>query len=115
MKKVEKYGDNIRWDSKIRTGALEKTKKRIKAGKIDVKNLVRYNGEAKKNIDKWVKTGLPQANFSNEGVALSILDDEEVMIGLIRKNTTLLIRDKAFAKCMKRLFLAAYDKSEKIN
>lgn len=114
MKKVEKYGYNIKWDSKIKPGFLEKTKKRIKAGKIDAKNLVRYDRETKKNVDKWVKTGLSQAKFSNEGIALSILDDEEVMIGLIRKNTTLLIRDEAFAKCMKRLFLAAYEKSEKI-
>ena len=79
-----------------------------------MKNLVKYGEETEKNIKKFSKAGLPQAKFPNEGVALSILDDEEVMIGLIKKNTTLLIRDEAFAKCMKRLFLAAYEDAEKI-
>ena len=46
---------------------------------------------------------------------MGVLDDQGVLIGLIKKNTTLLIRDEAFAKMMKRLFLAAYDKADKIN
>lgn len=66
-------------------------------------------------MDKWLKIKPTIRKFSNEGVALSILDDEEVMIGLIKKNTTLLIRDKSFCKVMKKLFLGAYDKAEKIN
>ena len=50
----------------------------------------------------------------NEGFACDIRDDKEVMLGLIKNNTTILIRDKAFAKIMKKLFLAYYDKAEKI-
>ena len=48
-------------------------------------------------------------------VRISIQDDEEVMLGLIKNNTTLLLRDKAFAKIMKKLFLEAYTKAKKID
>lgn len=114
MKEVEKYGYNIKWDSKIRPGALERTKKNLKKGQ-DRKTLARYDSETKKNISRWIKVDKNIRKFPNEGAVLSVIDDEEVLIGLIKKNTTLLIRDKAFAKVLRRLFLAAYDKAEKIN
>ena len=114
MKEAEKYAYNIKWDSKIRPGAIEKVKKRIKSKKLEMKNLVRYDEETEKNVKRFSRAGLSQAEFPNEGVALAILDDEEVLIGLIKKNTTLLVRDVAFTKCMRRLFLAAYNDAEKI-
>lgn len=42
--------------------------------------------------------------FDNEGVAMSIIDEKEVMICLINSNATLLLRDQAFAKVMKKCF-----------
>jgi sugar-specific transcriptional regulator TrmB len=114
MKKVETYGYNVRWDSKVNPDSLKKTKKRIKEG-VDTRDLSRYDKETKSNVDKWMKVKPQIRKFPNEGVALSISDDEEVLIGLIKKNTTLLIRDSAFAKVMKRLFLGAYKNAEKIN
>ena len=42
------------------------------------------------------------------------MDDEEVMIALIKSDTTLLIRDKPFAKLMKKMFLATYNQAEQI-
>ena len=40
-------------------------------------------------------------------------DNEEILIGLIKSNTTLLIRDKAFTKLMKELFLAKWNEDKK--
>lgn len=114
MKEVKEYGYNIKWESKIQPGALEKTKKIIKKG-IERKTLARYDSDTEKTLQRWIKVDKNIHQFPNEGAVLSILDDEEVLIGLIKKNTTLLIRDVAFAKIMKRLFLGAYDKAEKIN
>ncbi len=114
MKEVEKYGYNIRWDSKIRPGAFERTRKKLKKG-IEMKDLVRYDDETKSNVKKWLKVKPNIRQFPNEGAVIGVLDDREVLIGLIKKNTTLLIRDEAFAKIVKRLFLAAYDKADKIN
>lgn len=115
MIKVKKYGYSIKWNSKIKPGDLEWSRKWvIKNKNIDVRDLVRYDSETEKNVKKWLKTRPNARVFSNEGVAMSILDDEEVMIGLIKNNTTLLIRDSAFAKIMKKMFLAAYNEAEEI-
>ncbi len=113
MEEVEDYSYNIKWDSKIQPGSLEKSRKRLKKG-IDSKDLVRYDRDTEKNVHKWLKVKKNIRKFPNEGVALSVLDDKEVMVGLIKKNTTILIRDKAFTKVMKRLFLGAYDVAKKI-
>ena len=52
--------------------------------------------------------------IENDGVAMSIIDDSEVMVGLIKSNTTLLIRDAHFAKVMKKLFLETYKHAKEI-
>ncbi len=113
MKEENEYGYNIRWDSKIVPGNLEKTKRKILKG-IDTRDLSRYDKETESNIKKWLGVKPQTRKFPNEGVAISIVDDEEVLIGLIRKNTTLLIRDKAFAKVMRKLFLEAYKNAPRI-
>ncbi len=113
MKKSEKYSYNIRWDSKIRPGSLEKAKEFIRKG-VDKRELVRYDKETEKNVDKWLKVQKNIRKFQNEGVAISIEDDEEVLIGLIKKNTTLLIRDASLTKIMKQLFLEAYKNAERV-
>jgi len=115
MKKVEKYAYNIKWKPRVNSDTIQKRKTwNKKNNNIDVKELVRYDDETKKDVDKLIKVIPSMKKFENEGIALSILDDEEVMIGLIKKNTTLLIRDSAFAKVMKQLFLPAYEKAENI-
>ncbi len=107
------YSYSIKWDSKIKFGSLETTKKKIRKG-IDIKHLVRFDKETKKNIKKWFKINPNIQQINNKGVAMSIVDDSEVMIGLIKSNTTLLIRDKPFAKIMKDLFLAKYKNAKDI-
>ena len=42
------------------------------------------------------------------------IKSKEVMIGLIKSNVTLLIRDKAFVEVMRRMFLATYEQAESI-
>jgi len=76
--------------------------------KMDVKTLGRFDGETKKSINEWNKIHKNVKPIPNEGVAIQITDDNEVMIALIKSNTTMLVRDRAFAKIMKELFVKYY-------
>lgn len=109
------YAYNIKWNTQLNPGFLAWMRKKLKKKNLDLKNLVRYDSDTKKNVDKVARIAFPQRKIDNDGVAMSILDDKEVMIGLIKKNTTLLIRDEAFAKIMKDLFNAKYNVAEKIS
>lgn len=42
---------------------------------------------------------------------MSIIDYHYVMIGLITANTTIVIKNEAFAKIMKKIYEATYDKA----
>ena len=90
-----------------------KNKRRIKKGR-DIKVLTRFDSETEKNVRKWLKVNKNIRKFENDGVAMSIIDDEEVMIGLIKSNVTLLVKDRAFAKVMKKMFLESFEGAEKI-
>ena len=61
---------------------------------------------AKHPINKNIKP------IKNDGVAMAIIDDEELMITLIKSNTIMLVRDKPFIKIMKELFLNYYKNSK---
>ena len=87
--------------------------KKIKRQK-DLKILARYDKDTEKNVRTWQKEIKNVRKFDNSGAVISIEDREEVLISLIKSNVTLLIRDKAFADVMARLFLAAYEKAEAI-
>jgi sugar-specific transcriptional regulator TrmB len=113
MKSTDKYSYNIRWSSEYKPIWVEKTRRSIKKG-MDIKNLVRFDEETKKDVKDWMKIHKNFKQFDNEGVAMSIVDNEEIMIALIKSNATLLIKDKAFVDVMRRLFLAAYEKADKI-
>jgi len=80
---------------------------------IDIKDLVRVEKETKDNISAWKKIGKKMKKIKNEGISLTIVDDKYVMIGLIKANTTLLIRDVTFAKVMKKMFIETYKVAEK--
>ena len=45
---------------------------------------------------------------------MSIIDDEEVMIAMIKSNVTLLILDKPFAKIMRKFFACTYEEAKEI-
>jgi len=113
-KKPAKYSYNIKWTSEYRpeweAGFLRNKKKGI-----DQKDLVRYDKETEKNVQKWIKVGRKNVrSFDNGGVAMSIIDDEEILISLIKSNMTLFIKDSSFVKVMRQMFLESYKNAGEI-
>jgi len=107
VKEPEKCDYTIKYTFEVNPNWMRNTKDRIKKG-IDIKHIGVFNKDTEKAIKEW-KTVIKEIKpIENEGVAMSIIDDEEVMIGLIKSNTTMLIRDKAFAKIMRQLFIKYY-------
>ena len=49
----------------------------------------------------------------NDGVAMAIRD-RAVLVSLIKSNETLVIRDEAFIKIIKKMFECTYDAAEEI-
>lgn len=113
MKDTKHYDYSIKWTSETKPRWMGIAKNLIKEGK-DLKTLTRYDEETKKDVDKWLKIKKEIRRINNEGVAMSIQDDDEVMISLIKSNVTLLIRDKPFTKIMKKMFIETYKIAEKI-
>jgi len=107
IQKAKKYEYNIRYMFETNPTWMRGTKDQITKG-IDRKDVTRFNKETEKAIQEWKIITKEIKPIENDGVAMSIVDDEEVMIGLIKSNTTMLIRDKAFAKIMKQLFVKYY-------
>ena len=106
-KGAEKYSYAIKYTFEANPIWMRKTREKIKKG-IDIKHIGLINKDTEKAIKEW-KTVIKEIKpIENDGVAMSIKDDEEVMIGLIKSNTTMLIRDKAFAKIMRQLFVKYY-------
>lgn len=81
--------------------------------KIPYKVLTRYNPETKKNIEEWFKTTKNIRQIENSGIALGI-NESGVLIALINKNTTMVIKDKAFIEIMKKMFEETYKNSKEI-
>lgn len=103
----------IKWSGEYRPDWAGRTERRLKKG-IDIKTLTRQDKDTEKNIKKWLKINKNIRKFNNEGVAFSIRDEKEIMIALIKSNVTLHIKDPAFTKLMKNMFLATYNQAEKI-
>lgn len=108
MEKAGKYAYSIKWTSEFKPEWVKEHKANLRKG-VDLRMLSRYDKETKRDVDDWLKINKNVRKIENEGVAFAVNDDKEVLIGLIRNNVTLLIRDKAFAKVMKKLFLAYYE------
>lgn len=113
LKETEKYDYSIKWTSEFRPDWAGNTERYLKQGK-ELKTLTRYDKETEKDVKKWLRINKNFRKISNEGIALSIKDDEEVMLALIKSNVTLLIKDAAFAKIMKKMFLEAYKNAEAV-
>lgn len=80
----------------------------------DVKSLVRVGRETERNLKRWKKAHPHFRKLANDGVAMNIVDDKAVFLSLIKSNVSLLIKDKAFAKLMKKMFLATYQQAQKV-
>lgn len=112
MKDAEKSEYAVKWSSEYREEWERSQRERRKKG-IEIKNLVRNDKETEKNIKRWLKVHKDIREIDNDGVAMDIRD-EEVLISLIKSNVTLLIRDRPFAKIMKKMFIETYDSAESI-
>ena len=108
--KTFKY--SIKYTSEAKPEWLRRDKEMIKKG-IDVRILTKYNKETEKDIKKWLKINRKIRKTRNKGATIGIVDSE-VVIGLIKSNVTLSIKDKAFIELMKDLFLERYNHAELI-
>jgi len=113
LRNTEKYDYTLKYTSEFRPEWARETEANLKKGK-DMKTLTRYDKEAEKDVKKWLKINKHIKKIENEGVAMAIIDDKEVMLSLIKSNVTLLIKDTAFCKLMKKLFSETYKNAEEI-
>ena len=111
--KPKKYNYMIQWNSTYKPEIERHTREKLKDG-VDVKVLARYDKETEKNVKKWIKINKNVRKFENDGVAIGFGDDEDILIGLIKSNATILIKDRPFVKMMKKMFLETYKNAEKI-
>jgi sugar-specific transcriptional regulator TrmB len=104
---------SVKWSSEYRPEWEVKFREEVKRG-VDNRVLARYDKETADSIKKWIKVGRKKVRkFENKGAVISIVDND-VLITLITKNCTLLIRDEAFADIISKMFLAAYNGAEEI-
>lgn len=113
MKKGDTFVYNIKPHTTIWPSTFRNIKENIKNG-LDYRSLNRVCEKTIPNIRKYLEHGrVTMRSFEVENVALAVTD-HDVMIALIEKNTTMLIKDKEFIHIMKILFQNTYDKLEPI-
>jgi sugar-specific transcriptional regulator TrmB len=116
--KAKRYSYSVKYTFEPHPRFLRSSKEHLKKG-IEVKDIGRFDDETRNALKIWGKVHKNIKPIQNDGIAMSIQDDIEVMIALIKSNTTMLINDAPFAKLMKVLFLSYYEthdeKGNKIN
>lgn len=113
LPKPKNYEYTIKYASEFRPMWARTAKNAIERG-VDIKVLTRYDEETKPDVQKWLKIVKNIRAFPNKGVAIDIIDGKIAMIALIKSNITMIIRDEAFVKLVKDMFLNAWEKAEKI-
>ena len=106
--KAQHYSYSVKYTFEVLPRWIHSSREKIKKG-MDVKSIGRMDKETEKAVAMWRKVHKNIKPIHNEGIAMSIQDDQEVMIALIKSNTTMLINDQPFAKLMKELFLSYYE------
>lgn len=112
MSRGKHHSYRIKLNSITTKESLAGLRRDLKNG-IDIRELVRINKETIGNVRKLMKANPNVREFSNKGVALAF-NDNEVLLGLVNKNTTILIRDEALSDVLSRMYLAAYEKAKKV-
>ena len=102
------YDYSIKWNSEFHKDWAKALKNRLRDGK-DIKVMTRYDEDTKQNLKKWSKIHKNIKLIENDGVAISIQDDNVVLIAVVGCNSTIIIRDPAFAKLMKKMFLETFN------
>lgn len=113
LREPKKYEYVLKWRC-IYNKNWAKKDKGLLLKNVDLKVLTRVDEETTKDINKWLKVHKNIRKVENDGAVLDIIDDEEVLIGIIECNSNILIRDRAFAKLMKNMFLKTYNNSQNI-
>ena len=111
---AEKYTYHIKQDAEFHPYWVRCNKKLAREG-VEIKQLINPTSENMENIKKW-KKAVPTTKmraFKNEGIAMDI-SSNYCWIALIHSNTLIVIKDKAFSKLMKTLFLNTYKNAPKI-
>jgi hypothetical protein len=106
MKEPTKYSYSIKYMFTTRPELVRETRDELKKG-VDVKVLGRFDSETEKYIKEWKVIHKEIKPIENEGIAISMIDDEEISIRL-SSHVSMLIRDKAFVKLMRQLFIKYY-------
>jgi len=96
---------NPHWEASIRNNRKDGVKTLA---------LIDRKSDSLDNIRKIKKIYPNLRHFDNDGAGFQVIDEELVILNLRKSDTVLVIKDKSFAKLMKRLFLLAYKNSEKI-
>ncbi len=105
----KKYEYNIKYTFETRPES-KRIVKRIIRQKKDYKVLGRIDEETTQNVDEWRKiTNIKP--IENQGVAIAIIDDRELMVAMIKSNTIMLVKDEPFIMLMKTLFMNYYKNS----
>ncbi len=113
MKKAEHYSYSIKY-AFATDPAFMRDVKELTAQKVDYRALGRIDKETAPSVKKWHTITTHIRHIPNEGVAVSIIDDEEMLISCITTNTMMLIKDKPLIKLMKELFLRYYETQPEI-
>lgn len=77
--------------------------------------LSRVDKETEENVKKWQKVCKSIKRIPNSGGAVSIQDDKELIIALIKSNIILRITDEPFVRLMAKLFDRYYKNQERLN
>ncbi len=109
----EEYEYNIKYTSQFHPVWARETGEAVEKG-VDFKILTRYDEETEEDVAKWLDITEDIREIENEGVAMAIIDDEVLFLGLIKSETSLVIRDKPLIKMIKNLFLSKWEKSDEI-
>ena len=112
MEKAKKFNYAIKYTSEYHPEWVRRDKRMKKAG-VDLRKMARYDDETKTAVRKWGSVHKDIRKIDNKGVAIGI-SEHDVVIALIKNNTILAIKDKAFIGVMKDLFLAKWKVAEKV-
>lgn len=112
MKSPKTFSYAAKYDFVYSAESLRKYKARVKRG-VEHKIMGRVAPDSIENIKHWQKAGqtIKQLDFDN--VALGI-DDKQVLLVLVKKNISMLIRDDSFIKLMKEFYDYTYEKKKEV-
>jgi len=115
MPETKQYAYTIKFTSETKPEWIREWRNLIKKD-VDARVLVKYSEDTKSNIEKWKKLvpRLKQRKFEIDNIAGEIIDDKATFFTLVESNVTILIRDKQFAKLMRKFYEAVWEKAEKI-